>query len=72
MQKVRRAEGSPDTDPIRTRQGGDFTERWIYLDGEGRVYTFRWGTSFESCQLRGPEPLTADDELMAAWVLLDN
>jgi hypothetical protein len=74
MQSVRRAEGTPDHN-TRTQQGGDFTETWVYLDGEGRVYTFRWGTSFDSCQLIGPAPLDLIppvDELRAAWVLLES
>lgn len=59
MQTVRRAEGPPDRNP-RTRTGGDYMEQWIYLasSGEpGRVYTFRWGTSHESCEMSGPMPL---------------
>ena len=65
MQAVRRAEGSPDRNP-RTQVGGDFTEQWVYLasGGEpGRVYTFRWGTSHESCEMFGPAPLDVVPEL---------
>ncbi len=66
MQSVRREMGSPDR-TNRTQQGGDFTESWIYFEGDGGwVYTFRWGISFESCQRTGPMPLPAGDELLAA------
>jgi hypothetical protein len=65
MQTVRRAEGSPDRNP-RTQVGGDYTEQWVYLasGGEsGRVYTFRWGTSHESCEMSGPVPLNVIPEI---------
>lgn len=65
MQSVRRLEGPPDRNP-RTRTGNDFTEQWVYLasGGEpGRVYTFRWGTSWDSCQMSGPAPLDVVPEL---------
>lgn len=73
MQSVRRHEGSPDRNS-RTRQGGDFIEQWVYLasGGEpGRVYTFRWGTSNDLCEMMGPAPLNVipGDDLLAAWLL---
>lgn len=73
MQSVRRAEGPPDRNS-RTRQGGDFIEQWVYLasGGEpGRVYTFRWGTSNDLCDMMGPAPLNVipGGLGLAAWVL---
>ena len=60
MADIRRSEGGPPDSRNANREGGDFLERWIYgpSDGQqGRVYTFRWGLSFESCDVSGPAPL---------------
>lgn len=74
MQSVRRAEGPPDRNS-RTRQGGDFIEQWVYLatgGKPGRVYSFRWGTTHDLCEMMGPAPLNVVplDGPVAAWVLL--
>ena len=62
MADVRRAEGGPPDRTNRNRDGDDFLEQWIYDPSggkPGRVYTFRWGLSFESCEVIGPVPLAA-------------
>ena len=55
MQEVRRQEGrGPDS--VQTDElAGNHSEQWVYFGGgSNRVYTFRWGTSYESCQVSGP------------------
>ena len=58
MRQVRQREGSPD-DFQRSTVGGNNTEQWYYFDA-GRVYTFRWGVSYESCQVSGPSAFSRD------------
>jgi hypothetical protein len=61
MADVRRAEGDSPDRRNTGRDGGDFFEQWIYdpAGGQpGRVYTFRWGLSYESCEVSGPAPLS--------------
>ena len=56
MQSVRRSEGrGPDATSGPDEIGGNFAERWTYEDGpRTRVYTFRWGASYASCEVDGP------------------
>jgi hypothetical protein len=57
MTAVRLREGrSPDEVQGPEELGGNFVERWYYFVGGSpqRVYTFRWGVSFEACQVEGP------------------
>ena len=52
---VRLREGRAADDTDRSEVAGDFTERWTYQDDAGtRIYTFRWGVSYGSCQVEGP------------------
>jgi hypothetical protein len=75
MREVQRAEGSPDRTDRREDRPGDFSEQWIYLAApgrSGRVYTFRWGVSFQSCQLSGPSSLgvVPAPETGPLWIIL--
>jgi hypothetical protein len=49
--EVRFREGGPPDRSQKTEIAGDYTERWYY-DG-GATYTFRWGVSYEGCQVDG-------------------
>ena len=42
--------GSPPDDFDRDETRGDYTEVWYYVDGRDK-YTFRWGVSYEDCQV---------------------
>ena len=59
MQEVRRREGPPD-DVRSSELAGDHTEQWYYFVGgrPARVYTFRWGASYESCEASGPAQIS--------------
>lgn len=56
MQSVRFQEGRSPDDVQSDELGGNFVERWYYFVGgtPQRVYTFRWGVSYEACQVDGP------------------
>jgi hypothetical protein len=52
---IRLREGRAPDDTKRTEVAGDFTERWTYQNAAGtRLYTFRWGVSYGSCQVDSP------------------
>jgi hypothetical protein len=54
--EVRLREGRGPDDVQTGEVGGDFTERWYYYDSSGQtraVYTFRWGVSYDGCQVDG-------------------
>ena len=54
MTAVRLREG-PYDHADQSDVAGDFTERWTYQDDGGtRFYTFRWGASYDGCQVDGP------------------
>jgi hypothetical protein len=60
MRSIERSEGSPHSESTREDPPGDYTAQWIYraTSGEpGRVYTFRWGQSYERCEMSGPARL---------------
>ena len=51
MTAVRLQEGTP-LDSERVEEGnGDYRELWVYSNAR---YTFRWGASYDSCQVDGP------------------
>ncbi len=52
---IRLREGLPDSDTGAQEVAGNFTQRWTF-EGEGgtRSYTFRWGVSYDGCQVDGP------------------
>jgi hypothetical protein len=53
--EVRLREGrGPDDVQGPNEVGGDFTERWYYYSGgQTRTYTFRWGVSYQGCEVDG-------------------
>jgi hypothetical protein len=52
--EVRLREGRGPDDVQSGEVGGDHTERWYYYSGgQTRVYTFRWGVSYEGCEVDG-------------------
>ncbi|MEX2570135.1 MAG: hypothetical protein WD737_02450 [Gemmatimonadota bacterium] len=61
MRNVQRQEGTPDsTNGPRELTDGNFEELWQYDASAGepaQVYRFRWGVSYEGCQVTGPVPL---------------
>jgi hypothetical protein len=60
MREVRLREGGQPTDTNRTEAGGDFTEVWRFSGGGAqRIYTFRWGVSYESCRVTGPVSMSS-------------
>lgn len=53
--QVRRTEGRAPDSVQEQEIGGNFVERWTYQSGgRSRVYTFRWGVSYEGCEVDGP------------------
>lgn len=68
MQGVRFAEGGPPDRTQKDQTGGDFSEVWYYDDSRNS-YTFRWGVSYEDCQVhrgrfsRSPEPGSSHDRM---------
>lgn len=59
MRTVRLSEGRQPDDTQRVEEGGNFRELWIY----GRTrYTFRWGPSYDSCQVEGPSRFSRSGE----------
>lgn len=55
MTGVRRREGRSPDDVQRSDVAGNHVEKWYYFSGsQTRVYTFRWGTSTETCEVSGP------------------
>jgi hypothetical protein len=52
---VRLREGGPASHTETSEVAGDYTESWRYDDSSGtRYYTFRWGVSYDGCQVDGP------------------
>jgi hypothetical protein len=50
MAEVRAGHGGPPDATQRDEDRGDFTEVW-YFDDSRRQYIFRWGASYEDCDV---------------------
>lgn len=49
MRELRRERGQPNETIGPSEVAGNFSESWIYRSGDR--YTFRWGTSYPSCEV---------------------
>lgn len=67
MNEVRRLEGRPPDSVKRDELAGDFVEQWIYAAaGRNRVYTFRWGASYPTCEVDRPSSAARSVEVVRA------
>lgn len=68
MQAVRFAEGGAPDETQGDQTGGDYSEVWYYDDSRN-TYTFRWGASYEDCQVqrgtfsRSPTPASTGEPM---------
>lgn len=67
MREVRGREGSPHQQHRPPPHDGDYSETWSYWEsGNVRFYVFRWGASYERCEVSGP--LTSVPAHVPSWL----